>query len=67
VWLTVTLYGFSAQGVSNAIAYEEQYIRTGQVVIDAQNAAVANEHGGALVLGRRDVRHYDTLAILLCG
>jgi hypothetical protein len=67
VWPTVTLHGFSAQGVSNTIACEEQCIRTGQVVVDAQNAAVANEHGRALILGRREGRHCDALAILLCG
>jgi hypothetical protein len=62
----VTLHGFSAQGVSNAIAYEEQGVRTGEVGIDAQNAAVADEHGRALVLGRREGRHGDALAVLLC-
>jgi hypothetical protein len=63
---TVTLHGFSAQGVSNAIAYEEQGVRTGEVGIDAQNAAVAYEHGRALVLGRREGRHGDALAMLVC-
>jgi hypothetical protein len=60
------LHGFSAQGVSNALAYNEQYGRTGQVAIDAQDAAVADKHGRALVLGQRKGRHSDALAVLLC-
>jgi hypothetical protein len=66
VWPTTTLHGFSAQGVSNALACDEQCGRTGQVAIDAQDAAVADEHGRALVLGRRDGGHCDALAVLLC-
>jgi hypothetical protein len=67
VWPTVTLHGFSAQGVSNANACEEQRIRTAQVAVDGQNAAIADEHSRAALLAGSDGSHCDALAwVLLC-